>query len=97
MTLVQQEPWLKLLASTSSVPLPTSVTKYLTVSNGGLYFDDVATTTSTTYAVTVAQDAGTNKFHLDGVVAPAITLTRGHTYMFDVSDASNASPFENQS
>ncbi|MAE55394.1 MAG: hypothetical protein CMK23_05325 [Porticoccaceae bacterium] len=79
----------KLLASTSSVPLPTSVTKYLTVSNGGLYFDGTATT-STTYAVTVAQDAGTNKFHLDGVVAPAITLTRGHTYIFDVSDASNS-------
>jgi len=80
----------KALASKSTVSLPTTVTKYLTYSDGGIYFDGVATT-STTYVVTVAQDGGTNKFHLDGVVAPAITMVRGHTYVFDVSDATNAS------
>ena len=80
----------KLRASQSTVSLPTSVTKYLTYSDGGIYFDASATT-STTYVVTVAQDAGTNKFNLDGVVAPAITMVRGHTYTFDVSDPSNAS------
>lgn len=79
----------KLLASSSTVPLPASVTKYLTVNTGGLYLG-AAAATSTTYVVTVAQDAGTDKFHLDGTVAPALTLVRGNTYVFDMSDASNA-------
>lgn len=79
----------KLLASSSTVPLPASVTKYLTVNTGGLYLG-AAATTSTTYVVTVAQDAGTNKFHLDGTVAPALALVRGNTYVFDMSDATNA-------
>lgn len=79
----------KLLASSSTVPLPASVTKYLTVNTGGLYLGTAAAT-STTYVVTVAQDAGTNKFHLGGVVAPALTLVRGNTYVFDMSDSTNS-------
>lgn len=79
----------KLLASSSTVPLPASVTKYLTVNTGGLYLG-AAAATSTTYVVTVAQDAGTNKFHLDGTAAPALTLVRGNTYVFDMSDATNS-------
>lgn len=45
--------------------------------------------TTTTYIVTVADDNGQDKFNLDGVVAPTITLTRGSTYVFDQSASSN--------
>lgn len=45
--------------------------------------------TTTTYIVTVADDNGQDKFNLDGVVAPTITLTRGSTYIFDQSASSN--------
>lgn len=41
---------------------------------------------STTYAVTVAGGV----FYLDGASNPALTLTRGNTYIFDQSDSSNA-------
>ena len=37
-------------------------------------------------AVTVVNDGGTNKFAFNGVTAPAITLVKGFTYTFDVSD-----------
>lgn len=40
-------------------------------------------------AVTVVNSGG-NKFALDGVTAPALTLVKGFTYTFDVSDASNS-------
>lgn len=39
-----------------------------------------------TFVVTVAG----GKFVIDGVSAPALTLIKGHTYTFDVSDSSNA-------
>tara|TARA_R100000329_G_scaffold38160_1_gene35991 strand:- start:455 stop:2167 length:1713 start_codon:yes stop_codon:yes gene_type:complete len=41
---------------------------------------------SQTFVVTVAG----GKFVIDGVSAPALTLIKGHTYTFDVSDNSNA-------
>ena len=54
-----------------------------------------ALASTTNYAVTVA--SGTlygggsgNVFYLDGTGNPAITLTRGNTYVFDQSDSSNA-------
>jgi len=37
-------------------------------------------------AVTVVNDGGVNKFAFNGVTAPAITLVKGFTYTFDVSD-----------
>ena len=40
-------------------------------------------------AVTVV-NSGVYKFALDGVTAPALTLVKGFTYTFDVSDASNS-------
>ena len=43
---------------------------------------------TTTRVVTVVDDNGTNKFAIDGVTAPTITLLRGVTYTFDVSDSS---------
>lgn len=42
---------------------------------------------TTTRVVTVVNDGG-NKFAIDGVTAPTITLLRGVTYTFDVSDSS---------
>ncbi len=42
---------------------------------------------TTTRVVTVVDDGG-NKFAIDGVTAPTITLLRGVTYTFDVSDSS---------
>jgi hypothetical protein len=43
---------------------------------------------TTTRVVTVVDDNGTDKFAIDGVTAPTITLLRGVTYTFDVSDSS---------
>ena len=41
-----------------------------------------------TIAVTVVNDGGTNKFAINGITAPALTLIKGITYTFDVSDSS---------
>ncbi len=38
--------------------------------------------------VKVVSDGG-NKFQIDGVTAPNISLMRGHTYRFDLSDSTN--------
>ena len=46
--------------------------------------------TITTYAVTVASVGGSNKYHLDGTTAPTLSLFRGNSYIFDLSDSSNA-------
>ena len=42
------------------------------------------------YTVTVADDSG-NKYYISGLSgsAPELTLIRGHTYVFDMSDSSN--------
>jgi hypothetical protein len=65
--------------------------------SGGLSTSIVAksTTSSYTYVVTVALVDGVNRFHLDGIVAPPISLTRGQTYQFDLNDSSlSGHPFE---
>ena len=46
-------------------------------------------TSPTTNTVTVANVGGVNKFHFNGVTAPTLTLIRGTTYTFDMSDVSN--------
>jgi len=43
---------------------------------------------TTNITVTVVNDGGVNKFAINGVTAPALTLVRGHTYTFDVSNSS---------
>ena len=50
---------------------------------------DPLTTSPTSVTVTVANVGGVNKYHFDGVTAPSITLIRGTTYTFDLSDTSN--------
>ncbi len=47
-------------------------------------------TTTTTYTVTVASVDGGNRYHIDGVDRAPLTFYRGNTYIFDLSDASNA-------
>ena len=79
----------KLLASQSTVPLPATESKFLSVDSGSLYVAGAANTT-TNYAITVAQDSGTNKFFVDGVAATALTMVRGSTYVFYVSDSTNS-------
>ena len=44
---------------------------------------------TTTYTVTVASVGGGNRYHIDGVDRASLTLYRGNTYVFDLSDASN--------
>ena len=41
------------------------------------------------YAVTVGFDGSGNVFYLDGSANPALSLVRGDTYVFDVSDGTN--------
>mgnify|MGYP003114079409 CR=1 FL=1 len=56
---------------------------------GGLPSTTELTEATRTYAVTVVSSGG-NKFALGGVTNPAISLLKNHTYIFDQSDASNA-------
>ena len=42
----------------------------------------------TTYTVTVAQSGGVNVFYIDGVANPTLTMERGNSYVFDLSDNS---------
>ena len=43
-----------------------------------------------TYTVTVADSGYGNVYYIDGVANPALTFTRGNTYVFDLSDNSNS-------
>ena len=51
----------------------------------------VTITSTTLYAVTVAEYSGANYFYIDGVRAPTLSLTEGRTYQFGQSDSSNSS------
>ena len=53
-------------------------------------FGDNVQPTGNNYTVTVANSGSGNKFYIDGVEAAALTLTKGLTYIFDVSDSSNS-------
>lgn len=54
----------------------------------------VITTVITTFTVTVASGTNSygtgNKYYIDGVVSPTLSLTEGQTYIFDQSDSSNS-------
>lgn len=56
---------------------------------GGLPSTTQLTEATRTYTVTVVNDGG-NKFALGGTTAPAISLLKNHTYVFDQSDSTNA-------
>ena len=44
----------------------------------------------TTYTVSVASYLGANRYYIDSVVYPTLTLNEGSTYRFDQSDSSNS-------
>ena len=56
----------------------------------GAVFGDSAQPTGNNYTVTVANSGSGNKYYIDGVEAAELTLTKGLTYIFDVSDSSNS-------
>jgi len=56
----------------------------------GAVFGDNAQPTGNNYTVTVANSGSGNKYYIDGVEAAELTLTKGLTYIFDVSDSSNS-------
>jgi hypothetical protein len=69
------------------------ITSTPVVDNATAAFTDVLSATSlgpevTNYTVTVADNGG-NKFYIDGVSNPTLSLVRGQKYVFDVSDATN--------
>ena len=60
-----------------------------TAISGAIYGDTVQST-GHNYTVTVYNSGSGNKYYIDGVEAAALTLTKGLTYVFDVSDSSNS-------
>ena len=56
----------------------------------GNVFGDTAGATTHNYTVTVYNSGSGNKYYIDGVEAAELTLVRGLTYVFDVSDSSNS-------
>tara|TARA_B100001057_G_C22858675_1_gene953626 strand:+ start:410 stop:1705 length:1296 start_codon:yes stop_codon:yes gene_type:complete len=61
-----------------------------TVNALGSAFGDVESLTTHNYTITVANSGSGNKFYIDGVEAAELTLVRGATYVFDVSDNTNS-------
>ena len=80
-------------AFTANVPSITGIANTnlpsQTAISGAVFGDDVQPT-GHNYTVTVANSGSGNKFYIDGVEAAALTLTKGLTYVFDVSDSSNS-------
>jgi hypothetical protein len=50
----------------------------------------VSASGDTVYTVTVASYLGGNRYYIDSVVYPTLTLNEGSTYRFDQSDSSNS-------
>ena len=78
---------------TPNVPSITGIANTNLPSQGaisGAVFGDNVQPTGNNYTVTVANSGSGNKYYIDGVEAAALTLVRGLTYVFDVSDSSNS-------
>ena len=78
---------------TPNVPSITGIANTNLPSQGaisGALFGDNVQPTGHNYTVTVANSGSGNKYYIDGVEAAALTLTRGLTYVFDVSDNTNS-------
>jgi len=77
------------LATTDSVGLARFDADYFSVDSGlvtlsGGFNDPI------NLAITVANPGSGNRYYVDGVLTPSLTLYEGNTYRFDQSDASNA-------
>ena len=77
---------------TFSVDLPQSDTATIAESNVLNVGKAIPQGGTVTYTVTVASGTNSygsgNKYYIDGVVSPALTLDVGKTYRFDISDSS---------
>ena len=77
---------------TFSVDLPQSDTATIAESNVLSVGKAIPQGGTVTYTVTVASGTNSygsgNKYYIDGVVSPALTLDVGKTYRFDISDSS---------
>ena len=80
-TFIANVPSITGIANTN-LPSQTAIT-------GAVFGDDVQPT-GNNYTVTVANSGSGNKYYIDGVEAAELTLTKGLTYIFDVSDSSNS-------
>ena len=80
-------------AFTANVPSITGIANTnlssQTAISGAVYGDTVQST-GHNYTVTVYNSGSGNKYYIDGVEAAELTLTKGLTYVFDVSDSSNS-------
>ena len=65
-------------------------TDVTSVANIASDVSSLANSLEKTYVVTVANVGGQNVFVLDGVNNPTITMFRGNTYIFDLSNGTNA-------
>jgi len=65
-------------------------TKLFMLKSDGTTLPFLYPSTTVSHAVTVVNDSGVNKFAIDGVTAPALTIRRGNTYIFNQDDASNS-------
>jgi len=78
---------------TANVPSIAGIANTNLPSQGAIssaVFGDNVQPTGHNYTVTVANSGSGNKYYIDGVEAAALTLTRGLTYVFDVSDNTNS-------
>jgi len=57
--------------------------------NPRLTAPDAGTAVTTTYTVTVGSYGGANRYYLNTIVYPKLTLSRTYIYIFDLSDSTN--------
>ena len=79
--------------ATVSITLPITTAHqparyYCTIHGNGMGNTINTMAGTTEFAVTVANDGSGNKYVIDGIYAPTLSLVRGTTYTFDLSDSS---------
>jgi len=86
-----------LIPTVSGVSATGQVTAVTTINDSSKTLASVAgtsalgsvTTIINTFSITVANNGSINRYYNRGVEAPVLTFSRGNTYTFDLSDASN--------
>ena len=77
------------LASTDSIGLAKFDADYFSVNDGGLVTLSGGFNDPINLEVTVADPGAGNRYYIDGVLTPSLTLYEGNTYRFDQSDTTN--------